>query len=73
MQVFLSTVCEITHQDVVIFRIFAAEFHHKRPSEWKKQAEMTLPKATESYVVEEIPGYHFRSSNFYLVGFQQVS
>ena len=59
---FVRTVHEIEHHDVISSGIFADEFRYKRPWEWTKPARKILEEATESYMVEVIPGLHFRSS-----------
>jgi len=59
----LRTVLEIEHHDVVSSGIFADEFDDTGPREWTKQALKTLEEATESYMVEVIPGSHSTSSN----------
>jgi hypothetical protein len=56
--VFVRTVCEINHHDVVSSGIFADEFPDKRPREWTKQALITLEEATEAYMVEVTAEFH---------------
>jgi hypothetical protein len=53
--------------------MLADEFCHRGLREQMKQALKTLEEAKESYIVEVIPGSHFRSSNQFLGGFQLVS
>jgi Fe-S oxidoreductase len=60
---FVRTVRKIDHHDGVSSWIFADKFRDKRPQEWTKQALKTLEEATESYMVEVIPGSHCTSSN----------
>jgi len=60
---FVWTVREIEHHEVISSGIFADEFRDKRPREWMKKALKTLEEATESYMVEVIPGSHCTSSN----------
>jgi len=60
---FVPTVRDIEYPDVVSSGIFAHEFRDKRTWKWTKQALKTWEEATESYMVEVIPGSHFRSSN----------
>jgi hypothetical protein len=55
---FAHTVREIEHHDVVSSGIFADEFPDKHPSEWTKQAVITLEKPTEAYMVEVTAQYH---------------
>ena len=60
---FNRTVREIEHHHVVSCGIFADEFCDKGSREWTKQAMKTLEEATESYMVEVLPGSQCRSSN----------
>jgi hypothetical protein len=60
---FVCTVREIEHYDVISSGSFAEELHDTRLREWPKQALKTLEMATELYMVEVLPGSHFRSSN----------
>jgi hypothetical protein len=60
---FVRTVREIEHHDVVSSGNLADEFRDKRPRDWTKQGLKTLEEATESYMVEVLPGSHCTSSN----------
>jgi hypothetical protein len=62
-KVFVRTVREIEHRDVVSSRIFADEFPDKHPHEWTKQALMTSVEATQEYMVEVTAELMVRSSN----------
>jgi len=57
-QAFVRTVCEIDYLVVVSSGIFADEFPDKSPSEWTKQALITLEEATEAYMVEVTAEFH---------------
>jgi len=57
-QAFVRTVREIEHHDVVSSVIFADNFPDKHPSEWTKQALITLEEATEEYMVEVTAEFH---------------
>jgi hypothetical protein len=60
---FVCTIREIEHHDVVSSGILANEFCDEPPWAWTYQALKNLTEATKLYLVEVIPGYHFRSSN----------
>jgi hypothetical protein len=57
-EVFVRTVHEIEHHDVVSSGIFEDEFPDKRPCEWMKQALNTLEEAMEAYMVEVTAEFH---------------
>ena len=57
-KVFVHTVREIEHHDVVSYGIFADEFPDEHHREWTKQAVVTLEEATEAYMVEVTAEFH---------------
>ena len=57
-KVFVRTVCDIEHHDVVISGIFPDESPHKCPREWTKQVLIRLEEAMETYMVEVTAEFH---------------
>jgi hypothetical protein len=57
-KLFVRTVHQIEHHDVVSPGIFADELPDKRPSGWTKQALITLEEATEVYMGEVTAEFH---------------
>ena len=55
---FVCTAREFQPDDVVSSGIFADKFADRRPSEWIKQALITLEEATEAYMVEVTAEFH---------------
>jgi len=57
-QVFVRTISEIQHHDVVISGILADEFADKHPCEWTKQVSITLEEAMDAFMVEVTAEFH---------------
>jgi hypothetical protein len=58
-KVILATVREFKHHDVLSPGIFTDEFHYNCPPEWIYQSLITLEKAIEAYMVEDIAESHY--------------
>jgi hypothetical protein len=54
MKAFVRTVREIDYHDVISSGLFVEEFPDQHPHVWVKQSLITLPEATEAYLVEAI-------------------
>jgi len=54
----VRTVHKMKPRDVGSPGIFADKFPNKHPSEWTKQALITLEEATEAYMVEATAKFH---------------
>jgi len=57
-KVYVRTVREIEHHDVVSSGIFVDEFPDKHPHEWTKLTLITSEEATDAYMVEVTAKFH---------------
>jgi len=64
-KIFVHTVCETEHHDVVSSGILPDQFHDNHPREWMNQALTTSEDATEAYKVEvKVKSYFLEATNF---------